>query len=196
MMSRLVPAISLAALLLSACSTEAPGPAGYAPIAPSAPTLSHITARTAGPVGPGEPFSTRRLQELFPGKEIETIALANEDETFYGFVVFNQGLQVMAAEPDSANRSIVAMHGVGPAVAGPNGEKIGMTFANAHIAPRSCRVGRDLWAGMAICPADHAPNVSLVFFDGNWQTPPDRLPPASQLASGRLQRIVWTPPAS
>ncbi|MCB1476056.1 MAG: DUF1131 family protein [Rhodobiaceae bacterium] len=182
--------------VLSACSTEAPTTSGYAPIAPSAPTLYSISSGTAGPVGPGEPFSKRRMQELFPGKDIETISLANEDKTFYGFVVFNQGLQVMAAEPDSANRSIIAMHGVGPAVAGPNGEKIGMTFANAHISPRSCRVGRDLWAGMAICPADHAPNVSLVFYDGNWQSSPDRLPPPSQLASGRLQRIVWTPPAS
>src|SRR5690606_27035339 len=121
-------------LILGGCAMEPAQPPGAAAVAPVAPTLYRITAGSAGPIGAGEPFSRRRIQELFPGRDVETIALANEDETFYGFVVFDQGLQVMAAEPDKGNRRIVAVHGVGPAVAGPNDEKIGMTFANAHIS--------------------------------------------------------------
>lgn len=185
---------SASILLLAACATETPRGSAVAPVAPSADTEYRITAAQAGPVTPGTPFSKAKLQSLFPGKRVETIALATDAHTFYGFVVFDGGFQVMAAEPDAGNRTITAMHGVGPAVAGPNGEKIGMAFAQAGISPRNCKVGTNLWAGMAICPANHTPNVKLVFFDSSWGQPDGRLPPASELARGQLQRIVWTPP--
>ena len=67
-------------------------------------------------------------------------------------------------------------------------------LSQAGISPRNCKVGTNLWAGMAICPANHTPNVKLVFFDSSWGQPDGRLPPASELARGQLQRIVWTPP--
>lgn len=178
---------------LAACASEMSPSGVSAPIAPSAASSYQITAASGGPIGPGTPFSKTGLQKLFPGKDIQTIRLANDTKTFYGFVIFDEGLQVMAAEPDAGNRTIVAVHGVGPAVAGPNGEKIGMTFAQAGIPARKCEVGKRLWAGMAVCPANGAPNVKLVFFDGTWGGSPNKLPPSSKLATGQLQRIVWTP---
>lgn len=186
--------LALAALGLTACAGEPTSRLPYAPIAPTAENHFQITTDQAGPVTGAIPFSKSGLQKLFPGKDIETIRLATDAKTFYGFVVFEDGLQVMAAEPDAGNRTIVAIHGLGPAVAGPNGETIGMPFSAAGISRRSCKVGKNLWAGMAICTARGASNISLVFFDGSWGAPTGSLPPSDKLAIGQLQRIVWTPP--
>ena len=83
------------------------------------------------------------------------------------------------------------IHGVGEDVAGPNGEKIGMTMRQAGVSRRMCRNGKALWRGMAICKARSAGNVSLVFSIPQYEGPFDRLPSARDLKRARLQRIVW-----
>lgn len=87
--------------------------------------------------------------------------------------------------------TVAEMHGVGQNLAGPNGERIGMTMAQARVARRDCRAGRNLWRGMAVCTARGTRHVELVFSIPGYDGPLDSLPSARDLEEARLQRIVW-----
>ena len=76
-------------------------------------------------------------------------------------------------------------------LAGPNGERIGMTMGQARVTRRDCRVGENLWRGMAVCKARGAPHISLVFSIPQYDGPFDELPPNEALKDAELQRIVW-----
>src|SRR5690606_23933903 len=89
---RNLSALLILSLALAGCVAERPSGPEMSQLAPAAATAYRITAAAAGPLTGGVAFSRSRLQELFPGREIQTIGLANEDRTFYGFVVFDQGL--------------------------------------------------------------------------------------------------------
>lgn len=176
--------------LLTACGgDEAPAAASVIPV-------SHrITDQQAGPIVPGTSYSAAALRQLFPNERIDVIATADEDGVVNALTVFDDGLQVMMAIPAPGGRAIKAVHGSGLAVAGPNGERLGMTFRQIGVDRSACRVGTNAWAGMAVCRSRGASNVFLVFDNGGWNGPPNELAPAATLAQGQLQRIVWVPSA-
>jgi hypothetical protein len=157
------------------------------------PVSYAITANSAGPVTAATPYSAATLRQLFPNERIDVIATADEDGVVNAMTVFSDGLQVMMVIPDSGGRSIKSVHGSGLAVAGPNGERLGMTFKEAGASRDTCKVGTGPWLGMAVCTERSAPNVRLVFDNGGWDGPPNELAPMSNLAAGKLQRIVWVP---
>lgn len=176
--------------LLTACGGD------DAPAAASVIPVSHrITDQQAGPITPGTAYSAAALRQLFPNERVDVIATADEDGVVNALTVFDDGLQVMMAIPASGGRTIKAVHGSGLAVAGPNGERLGMTFRQIGVDRSACRVGTNAWAGMAVCQSRGTRNVFLVFDNGGWNGPPNELAPASTLAQGQLQRIVWVPPA-
>ncbi|MEJ8571350.1 DUF1131 family protein [Microbaculum marinum] len=155
-----------------------------------------ITAESAGPITPETGYSAATFRQLFPNERIDVISTADEDGVVSALTVFSDGLQVMMIIPERSGGGIKAVHGSGLAVAGPNGERLGMTFRQAGISRDSCSVGHGPWLGMAVCTARGAPNVRLVFDNGGWNGSPNELAPASSLAEGELQRIVWIPTRS
>lgn len=174
--------------LLAACGGEEQ-PSAVSVI----PVSYRITVESAGPITPETAYSAAALRSLFPDHRIDVIATADEDGVVNALTVFDEGLQVMMVIPMPGGRSVKAVHGSGLAVAGPNGERLGMTFRQLNIDRSACQVGRGAWAGMAVCQSRGAPNVRLVFDNGGWNGPPNELAPASSLAQGQLQRIVWLP---
>lgn len=164
------------------------------PTATSVVPVSYlITAASAGPVTGETPYSAATLRKLFPNERIDVISTADEDGVVNAMTVFSDGLQVMMVVPDKSGKTIKSVHGSGLAVAGPNGERLGMSFRQAGMSRNDCTVGSGPWLGMAICTVQDAPNVRLVFDNGGWNGSPNELAPASSLAEGKLQRIVWIP---
>ncbi len=186
MIPRLVVLISVA-LALAGCVSEAPPATSVVPVAYA------INAELAGPITATTPYSRSAIQKLFPGQRVEVIQTAEESGIVSALTVFQDGLQTLMILPDSSGSGIRAVHGAGLAVAGPGGERLGMTFGELGMSRSDCRVGGGPWAGMAICKSRDAPNVTLVFDNGGWKDP-TTLAPASSLKDGDLQRIVWTPP--
>lgn len=178
----------LLALMLAACGGEEPLSATAA-----VPVSYAITTESAGPITVETAYSTATLRRLFPDERIDVISTADEDGVVNALTVFSEGLQVMMVVPDKSGRKIKSVHGSGLAVAGPNGERLGMTFRQAGLNRGDCTVGTGPWLGMAVCPAPGAPNIRLVFDNGGWSGAPTELAPASSLADGKLQRIVWVP---
>jgi hypothetical protein len=174
---------------LAACNGEEP-PAVTSVI----PVSYTISAAAAGPITPDTPYSSAAFRKLFPNERIDVISTADEDGVVDALTVFSDGLQVMMVIPDKAGKAIKAVHGSGLAVAGPGGERLGMTFRQVGMSRNSCEVGTGPWLGMAVCAEASAPNVLLVFDNGGWNGSPNELAPASSLAEGKLQRIVWVPP--
>jgi Protein of unknown function (DUF1131) len=160
------------------------------------PVSYTITEAAAGPVTADTPYSAAAFRQLFPNERIDVIATADEDGIVNALTVFSDGLQVMMVIPDRGGKSIKAVHGSGLAVAGPNGERLGMTFKEVRMDRSACHVGTGAWLGMAVCTAARTPNVRLVFDNGGWDGPSNQLAPSANLAEGRLQRIVWIPERS
>jgi hypothetical protein len=88
---------------------------------------------------------------------------------------------------------IQQIHGVTHHVVGPAGERPGMSFRETGTDPSTCRIGTDLWLGMAICRSRGAANVTLTFSFQGEAAMSTSLPTGSALAEGMLQRIIWTP---
>jgi hypothetical protein len=153
-----------------------------------------LKASSAGPITPATRFSQSEIGKLYPGKRLQTTRIADDERTFHALSVYHNDLQTIAIEPTSDNARIKAVHGLGPDVSGPNGERIGMRFGALRVNPANCRVGQKLWRGMPICKAAGTSNVLLVFNPGQ----PDfadqvRMPPRNVLQQASLQRIVWLP---
>lgn len=187
MVFRLLAVLALLPGLAACVGSEQPSATSVIPVSYT------ITAETAGPITPDTPYSAATLRKLFPNERIDVISTADEDGVVNALTVFSDGLQVMMIIPSSGSKSIKAVHGSGLAVAGPNGERLGMTFKQAGMNRGDCEVGTGPWLGMAVCPARGASNIRLVFDNGGWDGSPNELAPASSLANGKLQRIVWVP---
>jgi hypothetical protein len=162
----------------------------------SAPVAQQFVLRDAGagPITSATRFSQAEVKKLFPGTRLQTIRIADDNRTFHALSVYKDDLQTIAIEPTSDNARIKAVHGLGPDVSGPNGERIGMRFGELRVNPRNCEVGKKLWRGMPICKATGSSRVLLVFNPGE----PDfadevRMPPREVLQKASLQRIVWLP---
>src|SRR5690606_22349289 len=117
------------------------------------------------------PYSEKAIQAALPGFTTEGLQSAVENGTEWVIGAFNSdGFQVLQVFKGSGGR-VREVHGVTHHLQGPNGERIGMTFAQAGLSASDCRVGENLWRGMAICKARRTPNVTLVFAISQYDGP-------------------------
>lgn len=177
--------------LLSACGVSM-GPIGNQGVAPPPKAVLSITDAGVAGLTSETRYGPKSIGEAMPGYQIETIQTAGETGTQWTYAAFLNGLQ-MAQIFKGTGGKIGVVHGVGDAVAGPNGERLGMTFGQSRLPRSACRVGTGLWRGMGLCQAANTNNVTLIFAISGFTGPFDRLPPANQFDQATLQRILWTP---
>ncbi len=185
----------LASLVIAACSpsVDYDGPVQIART--SNVTLIQITNDSVGGITAETAYGTKSIEAALPGFTTEGIQTAVENQTEWATAAFNSdGFQVLQVFKGSGGK-VRSVHGVTHHLQGPNGERIGNTFYEVGLGRNDCRVGRNLWRGMAICKARNAPNVELVFAIPQYQGPFDELAPDIALQDATLQRIVWTPRA-
>jgi len=192
MRSRLFPLLApLALLAIAACSPTLDG--GPVQIArTSNVTLVKITEEGAGGLTAETPYSQKAIRQALPGFTTDGFQSATETRTEWAIGAFNSdGFQVLQVFKGSGGK-IREVHGVTHHLEGPNGERIGMTFAEVGSARGDCRVGKSLWRGMAICKARGSQRVSLVYAISQYDGPFDRLPANDKLRGAALQRIIWS----
>lgn len=171
-------------MLLASCAGQQNLATGGAISTAPAASMYTLSPQSAGPITPATPYGATPLKRLFPGRRQQAVRIADDEHTFYALAVYEDGLQTIAVQPNGSNSAIAAVHGLGPGVAGPNGERIGMTFAEIGMKPDQCRAGRGLWAGMPICKARGAQNITFVFDPGPGNAgAAGQLPPAASSAS-------------
>ncbi|MEM7692982.1 MAG: DUF1131 family protein [Pseudomonadota bacterium] len=175
-------------LAVAGCTTAAPvTPADLASVSDA--TWLSITDDGVGKVRSGTPYAEEALAGVAPGADIRSIQTARETGTAWTHAAFINETQ--AVQFFKAGKTVGEIHGVSQHLEGPNGERIGMTMAQARVARRDCRNGTKLWRGMAVCKAKKSKNVTLIFAIPQFEGPFDRLPSADALERAELQRIVW-----
>ncbi len=186
----------LSAAILSACSPTAGLDATSSRFArTSNVTLVEITEDSVGGITGDTRYGSNAIEAALPGFTTEGIQTAVENNTEWALAAFNtDGFQVLQVFKGS-NGKVRSVHGVTHHLQGPNGERIGMTFADIGTPRADCRVGRNLWRGMAICKSKGHPNVELVYAIPGYEGPFNELPPSNDLFDAELQRILWTPKA-
>ncbi len=159
-------------------------------------TLVEISRDSVGGITEDTRYGEKAIEAALPGFTAEGIQTAEENTTEWAIGAFNSdGFQVLQIFKGKDGK-VRAVHGVTHHLQGPNGERIGMTFAQVGTSRGDCRVGKNLWRGMAICKAKGTPNVELVFAIPEYPGPFDRLAPQDELRKAGLQRILWFPPKS
>lgn len=189
----LIGGFALSCITLAGCGSSL-GPIVDPASAPPPKAVLQIQDAGIGGLNAQTGYGPKAIGAALPGYSIETIQTAGENGTQWTYAAFLDGLQMVQIFKGSGGK-IGIVHGVGDAMAGPNGERLGMTFAQSGLPRSSCRVGKNLWRGMAICKARNSQSVSLVFAISGYGGPFDRLPAANDLQSATLQRILWTPGA-
>ncbi|MFD1694918.1 DUF1131 family protein [Roseibium aestuarii] len=190
-----VACLALAAGLVAACSPSADfqSASGSSAALVSNVTLIQISNDAVGGITPDTPYNAKAIEAALPGMTTEGVQTAVESNTEWVTAAFNSdGFQVLQVFK-GADGKVREVHGVTHHLAGPNGERIGQSFYQIGMNRRDCRVGKDLWRGMAICNAKKAPNVKLVFAIPEYTGPWDQLPPDIALQDSQLQRILWQP---
>ncbi|MEM6762448.1 MAG: DUF1131 family protein [Pseudomonadota bacterium] len=155
----------------------------------SSDTWLVITDNGVGTVRSGTPYNETALAEVAPGADIRSIQTAKEDSTAWTHAAFINETQ--AVQFFKRGSTVGEIHGVSQHLQGPNGERIGMTMAQARVSRRNCRNGKKLWRGMAVCKARGAKQVTLVFAIPQYEGPFNKLASAKDLERAELQRIVW-----
>ncbi|MDK9698139.1 MAG: DUF1131 family protein [Siculibacillus sp.] len=194
-------AIVVTAGLASACSGPVGDSFGSGPATPAfqatGDTFLQISAQGAGPIGAATPFSSKAILAQMPGYTTGNVTIGLEHTTTDATVLFKEayGGRIQVLHLLGSGGRIQQIHGVTHHVVGPAGERPGMSLRETGADPSSCRIGTDLWLGMAICRSRGAPNVTLTFSFQGEAAMSTTLPTGSALAEGMLQRIIWTPPS-
>lgn len=179
---------------LAACETQMDG---LDKQTASIETFLQITAAGAGPLNAETRYDAKAIEASMPGYTTGSVLIGLETGTTNATVLFRKiyGGQVQALQvlPGTGGR-IGQIHGVTHHVAGPAGERPGMSFKQTGTDPSTCRIGTGLWLGMAICTSRGAPNVQLTFSFKGEAAMASALPRPDVLATGELQRIIWQPP--
>jgi hypothetical protein len=193
MRAPIVAFLLISAFLTTACTPSADLAAPEAAFRTSNVTLLQITEDRVGGITAETAYAPKAIEASLPGFTTEGIQTAVENNTEWALAAFNtDGFQVLQVFKGQ-NGKVRTVHGVTHHLQGPNGERIGMTFAEIGTARADCRIGRNLWRGMAICESTGHPNVELVYAIPGYTGPFDVLPPAQKLFDAQLQRILWTP---
>ena len=160
-------------------------------------TFLQITAAGAGPIGASTPFDSKAILAQMPGYTTGHVTIGLETSTPDALVLFKEayGGRIQVLHLLGSGGRIAQIHGVTHHVIGPAGERPGMSFRETRTDPSTCRIGTDLWLGMAICKSRGAPNVTLTFSFQGEAAMSSTLPSGETLANGMLQRIIWTPGA-
>lgn len=189
----LVASLAFTAILTVACSPSADLQAPAVAVRTSDVTLLQITEDHVGGITKETAYGPKAIEASLPGFTTEGIQTAVENNTEWALAAFNtDGFQVLQVFKGQ-NGKVRTVHGVTHHLQGPNGERIGMTFAEVGTARVDCRAGKNLWRGMAICRSIGHPNVELVYSIPGYTGPFHELPPAQELFDAELQRILWTP---
>jgi hypothetical protein len=185
-------ALVLTALALAGCVAGPVEPLTTAEVSDS--TWLVIDDEGAGGVRAGTAYTEAAMAQVAKDADIRSIQTAREHGTTWTHAAFIGDVQAVQFFRGEGN-IVEEVHGVAQHLAGPNGERIGMTMRQAGVSRRDCRVGEALWRGMAVCRARGSRNVTLVFSIPGYEGPFDRLPSRKDLQRARLQRIVWRPSA-
>jgi hypothetical protein len=159
-------------------------------------TFLQITAAGVGPIGPSTPYQSKAILAQLPGFTTGHVTIGLESSTPDALVLFKDayGGRIQMLHILGSGNRIEQIHGVTHHVVGPAGERPGMTLREAGTDPSTCRIGTNLWLGMAICRSRGAPNVTLTYSFQGEAAMSTSLPRREILETGILQRIIWTPP--
>lgn len=183
-----LPLAIAAALAIAGCVSPPAEPLSEDAV--SSATWLVMTDEGVGPLGAGTPYEEAEMARVAPGADVRSIQTATEERAAWTHAAFIDEVQAVQFFK-GAGGTIAEMHGVAQHLAGPNGERIGMTMAQAGVRRGDCRNGTKLWRGMAVCRARRSQNVELVFSIPQYQGPFDRLASPDDLKRAELQRIVW-----
>ncbi len=172
---------------LSACATPQVDDIDYRQSEP----MVYMTSDGVGTISAGTSYSQSTLTNALPQFEMGTVKTISEGQLKHLYAAFSDGMQQLQFEPNRAGNKVWRVHMVGQEAAGPNGERIGMTFARSGGGNLICVPGTNQWSSMALCNNSEQ-TLTYIYAPQEYSGPPDKLPPRDILAKALLVRIIWS----
>ena len=190
-----------AAVLLQACSPSPLKPAAAPKPSPYRAGPLAIGVWGVGPIRRATYFEAPRIQELFPLAQIAdgTVRVAN-DETMAVITVSQGGVEMLEIDdgtgnaPGTTDPMIGAVRALGGPVQGPQGERIGLKWSDAHFDLTECDLGAERDRNTVFCARPGEGAVTYQFAVPGYDS--EEIPPDWLLRKvAYVKAIVWTPPA-
>ncbi|HEY3887115.1 MAG TPA: DUF1131 domain-containing protein [Caulobacteraceae bacterium] len=190
-----------AAVLLQACSPSPLKPVTAPRAAPYRAGPLPIGVWGVGPIRRMSYFEAPRIQELFPLARVSegTVRVA-DDETMAVITVTQGGMEMLEIDdgtgnaPGTTDPMIGAVRALGGPVQGPQGERIGLKWRDAHFDLTECDLGAQRDRNTVFCARPGEGAVTYQFAVPGWDS--EEIPPDALLRKvAYVEAIVWTPPA-
>ena len=141
--------------------------------------------------GPPVPASTR--------SGVCTVRVA-DDETMAAITVTQGGVEMLEIDdgtgnaPGTTDPMIGAVRALGGPAQGPQGERIGLKWSDAHFDLTECDLGAQRDRNTVFCARPGEGAVTYQFAVPGWDS--EEIPPDALLRKvAYVKAIVWTPPA-
>jgi hypothetical protein len=201
-MIRPLPALALLTAL-AACSPTPPARTMPEPSAkPYIDGPLIVGLKGMGPIRATTYFETPRIRDIFPQARLQEsivqIDPLDPKDTLDDIIVYHGDAPML--EIDDGTRSapgtddplVGQVRAIGGPVIGPRGERVGMSWRDAHFDLTQCEIGEKHQRGCIVCARPHEGSVTYIFALPGWN--PVDLPSPSMLNQrGYLREMVWTP---
>jgi len=188
------------ALALAACAPR-PLPEGAPP--PAAPYRQGPLAVGdwgVGPIRDTTYFEVARIRDLFPLADVREgeVRVAPDETTAVIMVVQDRRLVIEIDDgagdfPHTDDPMIGAVRVLSGPVAGPHGERIGLSWQAAGFDLSECEVGVERDANTVFCARPGEGAVIYQFAVPGWNS--EEMPPSAAMRAGAyVKAIVWAPP--
>ena len=153
-----------------------------------------------GPIRPLTYFERPTIKALFPTSKVKevTVRIA-DDDTEAAITVTQNGIPLLEIDDGSGNAPgtddplIGQVRVLGGPVVGPGGERLSMSWTDAHFDLSQCEIGVDRDRNSVICARRGEGAITYIFAVPGWYS--EEVPPESMLRQvAFLKEIVWTPP--
>lgn len=171
---------AIAACLL--CAAAAP------PLAAKSAPLT-VSDDGLGPMGAATPFDEAALTALLPGFEVE--ASAAGDGRFIALRDGAPALEIFEGEHHRVGQILVTAPGIPTATGATVARSAGEVYTGGRMP--NCVAGKGMWSGRAFCLSPRQKYVVLIF-SGDWDGPPETVPPGEVLKTWTVEAILWRHP--
>lgn len=156
----------------------------------TAPKILLLRDEGLGSIDSSTPFDTGDLRSHLPGFELQRRATLAEHGSLPVILAYRDARPALEVYPDDSGDFIGELHVMSETVRGPNGEAVGMTFAEAGGDRARCYPGRERFRGRSICIFPHSV-IEYVYAASGWDGPHGVLPPEPYLSEAVLVRMIW-----
>ena len=153
-----------------------------------------LSADGVGPLNGTTTFNMHQMTVAFHEYSVEEVVNFQQKTPYPVIRISKGGNGLLTINPDSSRENIYSILVEDNLVKNSLGHHLGTVYSDVYTYGQTekCQSGIDDMSGKVLCYAPKTPNI-LYVFNGRWDGPDSKMPPAEILQDWILESIVWRP---